>query len=81
MIANDARFPEFSPELATVDQIEIAVQVNGKLRSRVFASPETPNEELEAAAIADSKVREFTDGKQIVKVIVVPKRLVNIVVK
>lgn len=81
MVANDARFPEFSAELATADEIEIAVQVNGKLRSRIFAAPEAPNEELESAALADAKVKEFTDGKQLVKVIVVPKRLVNIVVK
>ncbi len=81
MLANGARFPEYSEELAKADEIEIAVQVNGKLRSRVMASPETPNDELEKMAFADEKVREYTDGKEIVKVIVVPKRLVNIVVK
>lgn len=81
MLANGARFPEYSEELAKADEIEIPVQVNGKLRSRVMASPETPNDELEKLAFADEKVREYTDGKEIVKVIVVPKRLVNIVVK
>ncbi len=81
MLANGARFPEYNEELARADEIEIPVQVNGKLRSRVMASPETPNEELEKMALADEKTREYTDGKEIVKVIVVPKRLVNIVIK
>ena len=81
MLANGARFPEYNAELARADEIEIPVQVNGKLRSRVMASPDTPNDELERMAFADEKVREFTDGKEIVKVVVVPKRLVNIVIK
>jgi len=81
MIANGALFPEYSEELAKTDEIEIAVQINGKLRSRILAAPETPNEDLERMALADEKTREYTDGKTIVKVIVVPKRLVNIVVR
>jgi len=81
MLANGARFPEFNEELAKADEIEIPVQVNGKLRSRVLASPETLNEELETMALADEKVKEYTDGKQILNVIVVPARLVNIVIK
>ncbi|HEX2641215.1 MAG TPA: class I tRNA ligase family protein, partial [Pyrinomonadaceae bacterium] len=81
LLANGARFPEYSEELAQADEIEIAVQVNGKLRSRVLAAPEASNEELEAAAKSDPKVLEHLDGKQIVKVIVVPGRLVNVVVK
>jgi leucyl-tRNA synthetase len=81
IIANGARFPEYSEELAKADEIEIPVQVNGKLRSRVMAAPGTANEELEAMARADEKIHEHIDGKEIVKVIVVPNRLVNIVVK
>jgi leucyl-tRNA synthetase len=80
IVANGARFPEYSEELARADEIEIPIQVNGKLRSRLLASPETPNDELEAMARSDEKIREHINGKQIVKVIVVPKRLVNIVV-
>ena len=81
LLANGALFPEYSEELAKADEIEIPVQINGKLRSRILASPETANDELEKMAFADEKVREYTDGKEIVKVVVVPKRLVNIVVK
>jgi len=81
ILANGAQFPEFRAELAKADEIEIPVQVNGKLRSRVLASPEASNDDLEKLALADEKIAEHTNGKQIVKVIVVPKRLVNIVVK
>jgi leucyl-tRNA synthetase len=81
IIANGARFPEYNEELARADEIEIPVQVNGKLRSRVMAAPGTANEELESMARADEKIHEHIDGKEIVKVIVVPNRLVNIVVK
>jgi len=81
ILANGARFPEYREELARADEIEIPVQINGKLRSRVLASPDATNDELQALALADAKVIENTDGKQIVKIIVVPKRLVNIVVR
>ncbi|MBX3244852.1 MAG: leucine--tRNA ligase [Acidobacteria bacterium] len=81
ILANDARFPVYDEASAKADEIEIAVQVNGKLRSRVFASPDADNSEIERMAKDDVKVREHTDGKEVVKVIVVPGRLVNIVVK
>jgi len=81
ILSNGARFPVYREELARADEIEIPVQINGKLRSRLLASPDASNEELEKMALADEKVAEHTDGKQIVKIIVVPKRLVNIVVK
>lgn len=81
IIANNARFPEYREELAKADEIEIPVQINGKLRSRIFASPETGNDQLREMAFADEKVKEYTVGKEIVKVVVVPKRLVNIVVR
>jgi leucyl-tRNA synthetase len=81
ILANGARFPEYNDEFARADEIEIPVQINGKLRSRVMASPETSNDDLEKMAFADEKVREYIDGKEVVKVIVVPKRLVNIVLR
>ncbi len=81
MLANGASFPQFREELARAEEIEIPVQVNGKLRSRVLAAPDASNADLERLALADGKVAEHTAGKEIVKVVVVPKRLVNIVVK
>ena len=81
ILANNAGFPEYIEELARAEEIEIAVQVNGKLRSRIFASPDAANADLESMALADEKVQEHTAGREIAKVIVVPKRLVNIVVR
>ncbi len=81
ILANGGVFPEFSKELAKADEVEIPIQVNGKLRSRILVSPDASNEELETAAMADEKILEYTNGKEIVKIIVVPKRLVNVVIK
>jgi leucyl-tRNA synthetase len=74
-------WPAFDPELAKDAEAEIVVQVNGKLRSRITAAFGTSKEELEARSLADEKVRPFLAGKQVVKVITVPDKLVNIVVK
>jgi leucyl-tRNA synthetase len=81
LLGDEARWPALNPELARKEELEIPVQVNGKLRSRIIATPDTPEEALRAAALSDERVRSFTDGRQIVKVIVVPQRLVNVVVK
>lgn len=81
ILGNEARFPVFDEEISRSDEIEIAVQVNGKLRSAVMVPAESANDELEKAALHDAKIREHTAGKSIAKVIVVPGRLVNIVVK
>ncbi len=74
-------WPAYDPDLAKEDEAEIAVQVNGKLRARITAAFGTPKEELEARAMADDKVKAMLDGKQLVKAIVVPDKLVNFVVK
>ena len=74
-------WPAFDPELAKEDEAEIVVQVNGKLRSRIHAAFGTPREELEAKALADDKVQAQLAGKQIVRIISVPDKLVNVVVK
>ncbi len=81
ILQSGARFPVADESLARREEIEIPIQVNGKLRSRVTVAPETPKETLESLALDNAKVKEFTDGKQIIKVVVVPNRLVNIVVK
>ncbi|HWS99161.1 MAG TPA: leucine--tRNA ligase [Pyrinomonadaceae bacterium] len=76
-----ALWPVADEELARKEELEIPVQVNGKLRSRIRATPDTPEAELREAALADEKVRGFTEGRDVVKVIVVPQRLVNVVVR
>jgi leucyl-tRNA synthetase len=74
-------WPCYDPELAREEEAEVPVQVNGKLRSRIYVPFGTPKEELERRAREDEKVRQFVQDKQIVKVIVVPDKLVNLVVK
>jgi leucyl-tRNA synthetase len=81
ILQSGVRFPVADENLAKADEIEIPIQVNGKLRSRILTAPETSQADLEAMALANTKIKEYTDGKQIVKIIVVPNRLVNIVVK
>ena len=74
-------WPSFDEDLAREEAAEIPVQVNGKLRTRLTVAFGTPKEDLERLALADPRVKAFTDGKQIVKTVVVPDKLVNIVVK
>src|SRR5436190_6769804 len=80
-LLKDAPWPTADPELAKKDELEIPVQVNGKLRSRVIVAPDLSDEDLRTIALADAKIQSFIDGQKIVKVIVVPQRLVNVVVK
>ena len=74
-------WPAYDPELAREEEAEIVIQVNGKVRGHIYVQFGTAREALEKHAMADTKVRSFLDGKQVVKVIVVPDKLVNIVVK
>ena len=74
-------WPQADAEWARKEELEIPIQVNGRLRSRVMAAPDVSEEDLRAAALADEKVRSFIDGHDVVKVVVVPRRLVNIVIR
>ena len=76
-----AAWPEFDPALLIEDTIEVPVQVNGKLRGRVQVAAGADQATLEAAARAEEHVVGLLAGRQVVKVIVVPGRLVNFVVK
>jgi leucyl-tRNA synthetase len=74
-----AAWPKFDPALLVEDEIEIPVQVNGKLRDVIKVPTAADSATIEAAAKASEKVKPFIDGKAIKKVVVVPKKLVNIV--
>jgi leucyl-tRNA synthetase len=74
-------WPGFDPELAKEEMAEIPVQVNGKLRGHLKAPFGAPKAELERLASENEKVKSFLEGKHIIKVVVVPDRLVNFVVK
>ena len=75
-----ASWPAFDAEVAKVEELEIAVQVNGKLRGRVTAAPDTDDQDLEALALADPNVQAHITGKTIKKVVIAKGRLVSIVV-
>ncbi len=76
-----APWPKYDAALAKEDEIEIPVQVNGKLRSRIVVPADATEEETLSRALADEKVAAAIAGKQIVKKIVIPGKLVNIVVR
>jgi len=76
-----ATWPKYDAALAALDEIEIPVQINGKLRSRVVVTADATNEQVEQAVLDDEKVRAAIAGKQVVRRIVVPKKLVNMVVR
>jgi leucyl-tRNA synthetase len=75
------RWPAYDPSLVAADQVEIPVQVNGKLRDKVLVPPGLPEADLEAIVMAQPKVRANLEGRDVVKVIHVSGRLVNIVVR
>jgi leucyl-tRNA synthetase len=79
-LAADQPWPEYDPALLVEDEIEIVIQVNGKVRDKLVVSKDATKEQVETIARASSKVQEFAAGKEIKKVIVVPGKLVNIVV-
>ena len=74
-------WPAFDPTLANEDAADVVLQVNGKVRGRLSVPFGTPEAEIEKLALADPKVQPFIAGKQVVKIIVVPDKLVNIVVR
>ena len=76
-----APWPKYDAALAAKDEIEIPVQVNGKLRSVVVVPAGATEDQIKEAALADEKVRAAIAGKQVVKVIVVLKKLVNVVIR
>ncbi len=79
-IFNEA-WPKFDPKALVKDEVEIAIQVNGKIKNKIMVSSDLDEEGIKAAALADEKIIASIEGKTVVKVIVIKGRLVNIVVK
>ena len=75
------RWPEYDESKTVANEITMAVQVNGKVRANITVPSDADNDAVVAAAQADPKVQKFTEGMSLVKSIVVPKRLVNLIVK
>lgn len=78
---HEEEWPKWDENLAKASSITLIVQVNGKLKDKIEADEALNEDELKTLALESPKVKELTDGKTIVKTIVVPKKLVNIVVK
>jgi len=75
----DAVWPTIDESALTKDSIQIVIQVNGKVRAKLDMAADADKESVEAAAMSDTNIQKFIDGKTVRKVIVVPGRLVNIV--
>ena len=73
-------WPEFDAEALIENEIELVVQVNGKLRDRIAVAPDANEETVLAVALASPKIKEYTDGKSMRKVVYVQGRLLNLVV-
>jgi leucyl-tRNA synthetase len=77
---HDSRWPSYDPAWLTEDMVEIAVQVNGRVRARIVVPRDAEPAALEQAALTDARVAESVAGRKVVKVVTVPGRLVNVVV-
>jgi leucyl-tRNA synthetase len=75
----EQKWPDYDESLLIEDEVEIVVQINGKVRDRMKMSILASEDEVKAAALANPKIKELIAGKTIVKVVVVPKKLINIV--
>lgn len=75
------QWPQYEEEATVQAEVEIVLQINGKVRDRIMIATGISREEMETAAKANARVQELTEGKTIVKMICVPDKLVNVVVK
>ena len=76
----DVTWPEFDETALVLDEVQMVVQVNGKLRAKLMVAADASKESIEKLALSEDNVNKFIDGKPVRKVIIVPKRLVNIVI-
>lgn len=77
----ETQWPSFDEKALVVSEIEVVVQINGKIRGKLIISPDLTPAQMQEVALADGKVKELIEDKNVVKVIAVPKKLINIVVK
>ena len=75
------KWPDYDESLAISENVPIVVQINGKVRDKFIMPVNSTNEEIEKVAMDSEKVQSYIEGKEIVKVIIIPNRLINIVVK
>ncbi|MGA3115731.1 MAG: leucine--tRNA ligase [Syntrophobacteraceae bacterium] len=73
-------WPKWDDQALKAEEMLIVVQINGKLRSRITVAADATDKELEELSLKDSRIRDFIEGKQVKKVVVVPRKLINIVI-
>ena len=78
---HQSEWPEYKEELCIADTVKIAIQISGKLRDIIEMPINSSKEEIEKTALSQTKIQGYIDGKQIIKIIAVPNKLINIVVK
>ena len=78
---DEKTWPQYNDALTQTDELLIVLQVNGKLRQRISVESDISDEDLKTRSLEDAKIQEWTRGKDVKKVIVIPKKLVNIVVQ
>ena len=78
---SDTMWPKYDEAKTVDDEIEVVVQINGKIRDKMMISADLTPQQMQEVALESDKIKELIDGKQVVKVIAVPKKLINIVVK
>ena len=77
----DAAWPVFNPQYLVESEVQLTVSFNGKARFQKKFAADATNDEIQAAVLADDQSKKYLDGKTVVKVIVVPKKIVNVVIK
>jgi leucyl-tRNA synthetase len=75
------KWPRADKAMLEDSELDIGVQVNGKLRGRIKTAVSASEDELKTAALADENVKRFTEGKEIVKILIIPKKIISVVVK
>lgn len=78
---HDSQWPSYDEKALVLDEVDVVIQINGKVRDKITVSKDITKDELEKEALSLEKIVKGTEGKQVVKVIVIPGKLVNIVVK
>lgn len=78
---HDQPWPDYDEKALVKDTVEIVVQINGKIKEKINIAGDSSREEMEKIAVENDKIKALTEGKNIVKIIAVPNKLINIVVK
>ena len=78
---HDMSWPGYNKDALVKDEVEIVIQINGRIKDKILIPTGSCKDDIEKEALSNEKILQFIEGKQIIKVIVVPERLVNIVVK